>query len=138
MKIGKLVPSRRDVNRFVYNEGRKGEGACVVRRPSTGASHAACPSAFQHARDSALAPDPPDSWDHMFLCNGFCCSPPSHCFFGRVHATAHLFHWLLGYHLLAVGAKQYLQYANYLWTINDQYDIKVHISLGPLRSRNLR
>lgn len=70
-----------------------------------GASHAARPSAFQHASGLPLPHNTPlPSWDHMFLCNGFCCSPPPLrrrvllFFVHEVHAPALLFHLLLGYH----------------------------------------
>lgn len=60
-------------------------------------------------RDSPSPPhfaDPPyPSWDHMFLCNGFCCSPPMSVFLA-VKFTLQLFYFtckaLLRYHLILV------------------------------------
>lgn len=71
--------------RAMRGEGARARAACVCPGCGrAGASHAARLSAFQHA--SRLRPPrsrhpPLPSWDHMFLCNGFCCSPPlSYCF----------------------------------------------------------
>lgn len=79
------------MNRFVYSEGYErralGRRVCVL---AAAAPAPPTPLARAHSstpRDSRarasrprLAPPLP-SWDHMFLCNGFCCSPPlSYCF----------------------------------------------------------
>lgn len=97
------------MNRFVYSEGRVRARArvCGALAPA-----AAPPTPLARAHSSTpqgFSPHPPgppySSWDHMFLCNGFCCSPPlSSCFFfaDEVHATVGLFHLLLRYHLILI------------------------------------
>lgn len=67
-------------------EARAG-AVCVLPAPAAAAAPPT-PLARAHSstpRDSPPRPAPPrgppqPSWDHMFLCNGFCCSPPLSCF----------------------------------------------------------
>lgn len=92
----------------VYSEGRvkrrRAEpqgGVCVPPAPPTplARAHSSTPRAPPAPRHRTT---PLPSWDHMFLCNGFCCSPPHSrvlFFVQEVHAPALLFHLLLRYHL---------------------------------------
>lgn len=86
----------------VYREGR----ACGCARGVGGAAASPERIPARLGTPPRARRPPAPSRDHMFLCNGFCCSPPlSCCFFGgEVHATLLLFPSLLRYHLGSYSA----------------------------------